>query len=188
MPRDEGFEGFFRGFPPFGGWGRGPWEKGFRKGRRQVFESGELKFVILRLLKEKPRHGYEVMKAMEEQLGGCYTPSAGSVYPTLQMLEDQGHVRSEEIDGKKVYHITPEGERFLEENRDLVDEILDRVREAFDGVIGGAMPELGQALGRVAKAAYRGAWQAGPRDERTRRIVEVLRKTAEEIEGVVSRS
>ena len=98
------------GFGPwFGGarwWGHGPGPKGSRR-RNQMFESGEVKFVILRLLKEKPRHGYEVIKALEEKLAGYYTPSAGTVYPTLQLLEDEGYVRSVDTDGKKVYHVTP---------------------------------------------------------------------------------
>ena len=81
--------GFGADFPfglGFKGWGGGP------RGRRrtQMFESGEMKFVILRLIREKPRHGYEVMKALEEKFRGHYTPSAGSVYPTLQLLEDEG--------------------------------------------------------------------------------------------------
>ena len=83
-----------------------------RRMRQQMFESGEVKYVILRLLKEKPRHGYEVIKALEEKMGGYYTPSAGTIYPTLQLLEDQGYVRAVETEGKKVYHITPEGEAF----------------------------------------------------------------------------
>ena len=77
----------FKGFP-FGPGRHGSWG-GHRGGRRQqMFESGEMKFVILRLLKEKPRYGYEVIKALEEKLAGYYTPSAGTVYPTLQLLED----------------------------------------------------------------------------------------------------
>ena len=79
-----------------------------------MFEAGEIKFVILRLLKEKPRHGYEVIKALEEKLGGYYTPSPGTVYPTLQLLEDQGYVRAVEAEGKKVYEVTPEGIKYLE--------------------------------------------------------------------------
>ena len=131
---DWGFGGTF----PFGGPGKGwtgawggAWGGPSRGARRrsQMFESGEVKFVILRLLHEKPRHGYEVMRALEEKFGGHYTPSAGTVYPTLQLLEDEGYVRVVEADGKKVYHVTPEGERYLEEHRDLLDEILDRVRE-----------------------------------------------------------
>ena len=78
----------FRELDPanWGGWWRGGWHHARRGGRQQMFESGEMKFVILRLLREKPRHGYEIIKALEEKFGGCYTPSAGTVYPTLQLL------------------------------------------------------------------------------------------------------
>jgi DNA-binding PadR family transcriptional regulator len=76
-----------------------------------------MRLVILRLIREKPMHGYEIIKALEEQFHGCYTPSAGSVYPTLQMLEDQGYVRIVEEGGKKIYHITPEGEAFLDNKK-----------------------------------------------------------------------
>ena len=93
------------GFGPwFGGarwWGHGPGPRGSRR-RNQMFESGEVKFVILRLLKEKPRHGYEVIKALEEKMGGYYTPSAGTVYPTLQLLEDEGYVRAVEDQNWKI--------------------------------------------------------------------------------------
>jgi DNA-binding PadR family transcriptional regulator len=163
-------------WPPEGRPGRG-------RRRQQMFESGEMKYVILRLLREKPRHGYEIMKALEEMLGGWYTPSAGTVYPTLQLLEDQGFVRIVETEGKKVYHITPEGERFLEEHRDTLDDILDRVRDAVRSVAGGAMGDLHEAMARIAAQAYRQAWRAGADDERKRRIVEILRKAADEIEA-----
>src|SRR5687768_16238351 len=71
-----------------------------RAGRRRapIFEAGEMRLIILRLLKEKPRHGYEIIKALEERMWGCYTPSAGTVYPTLQLLEDQDYVRAVETD------------------------------------------------------------------------------------------
>lgn len=164
-------------WPPEGRTGRGP-------RRRQMFESGEMKHVILRLLKEKPRHGYEIIKALEEKLGGWYTPSAGTVYPTLQLLEDQGLVRIVEAEGKKVYHVTPEGERFLEEHRDTLDDILDRVRDAVRSVAGGTMGELNEVFARLAGLAYRHAWRAGPNDERTRRIIEILKKAVEETEAV----
>ncbi|MBI1723309.1 MAG: PadR family transcriptional regulator [Gemmatimonadetes bacterium] len=158
---------------------RGP---GRARRRQQMFESGEVKYVILRLLKEKPRHGYEIIKALEEKMGGWYSPSAGTVYPTLQLLEDQGYVRVVEQEGKKVYHITPEGEQFLEEHRDVIDDIFDRVRDAIHSLGHGSMAELNQAFARVATLAYRHAWRAGPEDEYTKRIVEILRRAAEEIE------
>src|ERR1044071_3783334 len=111
--------------------GFGPGVFGFRmgggrhrhRGRTQMFESGEVKFVILRLLKEKPRHGYEIIKALEEKLAGCYTPSPGTVYPPLQLLEDQGYGRVVEEGGKKVYHITAEGEAFLADNKAAIEDI-----------------------------------------------------------------
>jgi len=157
--------------------------RGPRRRRQQMFESGEVKYVILRLLKEKPRHGYEVIKALEEKMGGWYTPSAGTIYPTLQLLEDQGYVRAVETDGKKVYHITPEGEAFLEEHRDVLDDILERVGDAVRGFAGGSMGELSEAFARLARLAYVEAWRAGPGDPRVQKILEILRKAAADIEA-----
>ena len=157
--------------------------RGPRRRRQQMFESGEVKYVILRLLKEKPRHGYEVIKALEEKMGGWYTPSAGTVYPTLQLLEDQGYVRAVETDGKKVYHITPEGEAFLEEHRDVLDDILERVGDAVRGFAGGSMGELSEAFARLARLAYVEAWRAGPGDPKVQKILEILRKAAADIEA-----
>ena len=155
-----------------------------RRMRHQMFESGEVKYVILRLLKEKPRHGYEVIKALEEQMGGYYTPSAGTIYPTLQPLEDQGYVRAVETDGKKVYHITPEGDAFLEEHRDVIDDILSRVRDAVHGFAGGSMGELSETFARLARLAYVEAWRAGPGDAKVQKILEILKKAALDIEAV----
>jgi DNA-binding PadR family transcriptional regulator len=147
-----------------------------------MFESGEVKFVVLRLLKEKPMHGYEVMRALEERMAGCYTPSAGTVYPTLQLLEDEGYVRAVDTEGKKVYHITPEGEKYLEQHRDLLDEILDRVRETVRDFTGGGVGEVQQAFARLAGVTFRRAWRRGPDDPTLKRVAEILRKAAEDIE------
>ena len=177
----HGFD-FGAGFPfgarDFGGWG-GP---GRGRGRRQMFESGEIKFVILRLLKEKPRHGYEVIKALEEKMGGCYTPSPGTVYPTLQLLEDEGYVRAVDVGGKKTYEVTPEGDKYLEEHRDLLDEIVDRVRETVRDFTGGAIGELQGEFGRLARDTFRTAWRRGPDDPAVRRVAEILKKAADDIE------
>ena len=166
----------------------GPKVYGFRMGRnprnrrQQMFESGEVKFVILRLLREKPRHGYEIIKALEERLAGCYTPSPGTVYPTLQLLEDQGYVRVVEQDGKKVYHITPEGEAFLTENKDAIEDIFDRVRDTVRDFAGGPMGELHQAFAKVAAQTYKRAWRYGPGHPAVPRIVDILKHTADLIE------
>jgi DNA-binding PadR family transcriptional regulator len=181
---DWGLGSFFGGFGPGGfgwQWGAGGPGRGRRR-RSQFFESGEIKFVILRLLKEKPRHGYEIIKALEERMGGHYTPSAGTIYPTLQLLEDQGYVRAVDTEGRKVYHITPEGERFLEEHRDVIEDIFDRVRDTLRDVAGGSMGELHSAFAHLAAVTYRRAWRSGPENPSILRVVEILRRTAEEIE------
>ena len=147
-----------------------------------MFESGEVKFVILRLLKEKPSHGYELIKALEEKLAGCYTPSAGTVYPTLQLLEDQGYVRVVEEGGKKIYHITPEGEAFLDANKDAIEDIFDRVRDTVRDFAGGPMGDLHHAFARVANVTYKRAWRWGSGHPAVPRIVEILKQTADQIE------
>ena len=107
MRRGWGF-----GFDP-SEWAFG-WPGGRKQRRGQWFESGDMKYVILKLLAKRPMHGYEVMKALEEETHGCYKPSPGTVYPTLQWLEDEGLVKADTADGKKVYAITDSGRAFLE--------------------------------------------------------------------------
>jgi DNA-binding PadR family transcriptional regulator len=84
--------------------------------RARVFGRGDLKYALLDLLKERPKHGYELIKELEEKSGGFYTPSAGAVYPTLQMLEDREWLTSSTIEGKKVYSLTDAGRSALEEH------------------------------------------------------------------------
>src|SRR5215831_18041163 len=101
---------------PFGRFGRGC------GGGERFFGRGDLKYVILELLKEQPRHGYDIIRALEERARGMYRPSPGSVYPTLQMLEDLGYVTSTQQEGKKVYSITDEGRRYLTEQQSTIDD------------------------------------------------------------------
>ncbi len=114
----------------------GPWRQmwgedwGGRRARR-----GDVKFLILEVLAERPRHGYDIMQAMGERQGGAYRPSPGSVYPTLQMLEDGGFVTSEQVDGKRIYTITDAGRTLLTEReseaQDAGDDEADAAREAL---------------------------------------------------------
>src|SRR6516164_10090515 len=88
-----------------------PWTPFGWGGRARFFESGEVRLAILSLLSEGPKHGYQLMKEMAERSGGLYKASAGSVYPTLQQLEDEELVTSDQQGGKKVYRITAAGRR-----------------------------------------------------------------------------
>src|SRR5581483_12129806 len=110
--------GMFGPRGPFGPGGPfGPEGPGAR-----FFGRGDVKYALLELLQERPMHGYEMMKALEEKSGGFYVPSAGSIYPTLQMLEDRGLVTVAEAEGKKVYSITDTGRAFLAEHQKEDDE------------------------------------------------------------------
>jgi len=165
-----------------GGWGWPGGLAGFATGgrRRQWFGAGDMKYVILELVKDKPRHGYEVMKELEERMHGCYSPSPGTVYPTLQLLEDEGLVKAKEVDGKKVYEITPDGLKFLAEHKDVVEDIFDRVRDVVDQALGGSMVEVNESMGRLVKAVYRRGWRAN--DEARRKIAAILARAMKEIE------
>src|SRR5260370_19294458 len=92
---------------------------------------GDLKVFILDQLKDKPAHGYELIKALEERFGGFYAPSPGAVCPTLQMLEDMGYVTSVQQDGRKVYSITDAGRTFMTERRPQVDEVFSRMKQRW---------------------------------------------------------
>ncbi|HEX9728451.1 MAG TPA: helix-turn-helix transcriptional regulator [Gemmatimonadales bacterium] len=140
-----------------------------------------MKYVILKILRDKPMHGYEVMKALEERTRGCYKPSPGTVYPTLQWLEDEGLVDARDADGKKVYEINDAGRAFLEEHRSTVEDIFDRVSETIDRFVGEPMPEVNKAIGHVVSQAYKAAWRLDSDDVRARRIAEILDRAADDI-------
>jgi DNA-binding PadR family transcriptional regulator len=119
-----------------------------------MYDRGDLKFVILKLLRGRPMHGYEVMRALEEQAGGWYRASPGTVYPTLQLLEDQGYVRIVEEEGRKVYHITDAGRAHLDENRDVVEDIADRVSDFTSRFFRAEMGEVASRFGRLAQVTF----------------------------------
>jgi DNA-binding PadR family transcriptional regulator len=89
-------------------------------------DRGAVRYLVLDAIEKQARHGYEIMQAIEERSGRMYRPSPGVIYPTLQLLEELGHARVEEHEGRKVYAITAEGRRDLEEHRDEVDEFYER--------------------------------------------------------------
>ena len=180
MPGKFGWEGFAFGFGPRA-WGF----RGRRGGRRQWFGAGDMKYVILELLRDKPRHGYEVMKELEERMHGCYSPSPGTIYPTLQWLEDEGFVVARDVEGKKVYEITDTGRAFLDEHKDIVEEIFDRVTETVERTVGGSMAEVNRALGQLVKAVYRTGWKAES-DAARKGVAEILAKATTEIDALAT--
>src|SRR5262249_27651664 len=121
-------ERFFTGRGPFGRYGpggKGDWWEMFG-GPPHRAERGEVRYLVLDAIEKQPRHGYEIMQAIAERSGGSYRPSPGIIYPTLQLLEELGHARVEEQDGRKIYAITPKGKADLEEHREEVRDFYER--------------------------------------------------------------
>lgn len=173
-----GWSGFEAFGAEFGARGR-PGGRG-----RRMFEQGDLKYVILRLLEEKPRHGYEVIKELEERFGGAYSPSPGTVYPTLTMLEDIGYARASDEGGRKVYSITDEGRAYLAEHSATVDSIFERIARFVEGFFDEPMMEVNHAFRRLGRAAYAQASRHVSDAERLKRIREILDRASAELEQV----
>lgn len=192
-------EGGGRGFGRFmGGDGSGP--GGFRTGRKLA--SGDLQLLVLALLAEKPRHGYEIIRELEERSHGFYTPSPGMVYPALTYLEEIGHATVEADGAKKLYHITEDGKTYLEQNRSTADAIFNQMRQvgermahvrrmfsgeqAAEDDVDAEAPSFGfrgyrdvWTARRELKAALHDKKFSNP--DELKRIAEILRKAAEEI-------
>ena len=92
-----------------------------------MFDAGSLRYIVLQLIAERPRHGYEIIKEIEERVGGGYAPSPGAIYPLLALLEDLGHVEVTSDGNKKLHTVTVEGRAFLEQNRAFVDAVFARI-------------------------------------------------------------
>ncbi|HWE46453.1 MAG TPA: PadR family transcriptional regulator [Caulobacteraceae bacterium] len=159
-------------------WGRGGFERGF--GGR-MFGPGDLRLVIMALIEEKPRHGYDLIKAVEQAFGGAYAPSPGAVYPTLALLEDEGLlVSSADESGKRIYSLTDAGKNWLTENRVAVDGVMERMRMAGRAMSGQATPDTVRETLRTLQQAVQmkpGDWSL----EEEARVVEILMNAAREI-------
>lgn len=206
----EGREGFWfiggrgrgggRGFGGFGGGFMGGGGAEFRTGRK--LGSADLQLLVLAQLAEKPSHGYEIIKALDEKSGGFYSPSPGMIYPALTYLEELGYATVETSGAKKLYTLTSEGNEHLAVNRAAVDALLaqlkqigermDNVRRAFSGEEGGSEDDELPGRGR---AGFKEIWAArhelkaamhskkGSSPEEYRRIADILRRAAAEILG-----
>jgi DNA-binding PadR family transcriptional regulator len=150
-----------------------------------MFEQGDLKLVILRLLEEKPRHGYEIIKELETRSGGAYSPSPGTVYPTLTMLEDMGYARAvPEQDGKKIYEITDEGKKHLAENSTTVNDIFERISRFVEGFVDSPMRNVNQSFSKVARATYATATKHIEDKTVLEKIRDVLEKAAADLDAI----
>lgn len=173
---DEGREGAEEA----GGEPRGPGRRG-RRGR--MFATGELRLALLALIAEEPRHGYELIKAIEEMTGGAYAPSPGAVYPTLQLLEDEGAIAEAEAEGaKKPFAATDQGRAELEERAEEVEALMRRLGRHAERAERVRSPDLFRAMGNLA-SVLRNRAVSGKLDERTiNEIVDMIDEMAKRIE------
>ena len=159
--------------------------RGHRGGRSgRPFGYGELRLLALAMIADEPRHGYELMRAIEERMGGSYSPSPGVIYPTLAWLEDMAYVAVEsEAGGRKRYRIKPEGEAFLAANRAALDEMDARIAgRGAHGRPGGAPAPVTRAMENL-KLALRLRLSAGALDTKTTdRIAAALDAAARDVE------
>lgn len=169
--------GFF-GRGEFGGFGHH--HRGGGPGR--LFAHGDMRHIVLYLIAEKPRHGYEIIKAIEEMTDGAYTPSPGTIYPTLTLLEEEGLVTVEAGEsGKKLYTITALGTERLEPHRPVIEAVIQRHRGEA-GRRGGPSPRVVRAI-QGLRLALELKREAGPlTDDRVDAIVEALDEATRKIE------
>ncbi|RUR70161.1 PadR family transcriptional regulator [Variovorax guangxiensis] len=166
--------------------GRG--HRGGRGGGGRVFGHGGLRFVLLQLIADKPSHGYELIKAIEERLGGSYAPSPGVVYPTLTLLEEMGYLSVDTADGsgRKSYSITGSGREFLAANREMADAMMARMSGGVDGAgpRGGRPPQVTRAIENLKLAMRMRLTGAPLTDQQAHEFAAVLDAAAQQIERI----
>ena len=162
-----------------------PWMAAFGLGGRvRFFEFGELRLALLSLLGEGRKHGYQLMKAMEERSGGMYRGSAGSIYPTLQQLEDDGLVKGVLQEGRRVFRLTEAGRKELKKDPDAVRRIWERAERWEDW--GSCMgPQIVAAIGPLAeimKAGMRASSRVAGKREAEQKLRDILERARRELE------
>ncbi len=186
-PGGHGWPGGFGG--GFGGHGGPGWPGGFggQFGRgpgrpERPFEQGDLRWLVLDLISAQPRHGYEIIKAIEEMLHGNYAPSPGVIYPTLTFLEETGAITSESQGAKKLYSITDEGRAALEANQAAVESVrarIDAARARFGGM---PAPEIMRAMNNLHAAIHVRLGKGEVSPESLARFTAAIDRAASEIE------
>jgi len=160
-------------------------ERFYRGSRRgSSFQKGDLKYILLDLIKDKPRHGYDIIRELEEQSYGFYKPSPGVIYPTLQMLEEMGYVSSMEQEGKKIYSITENGRNFLTQKKDIANGVRSQIKHRWSfkniGRMAMVMKEY-HALENLLGQGFRSLDA-----DRTEKIRRVLISAYHEIEAILT--
>lgn len=152
-------------------------------GRKRMFESGELRLVLLKLIAEQPRHGYDLIRAIEDMTGGEYAPSPGVVYPTLTLLQDMGLIEEAAGEGqRKPFQITEEGGRHLEERAEEVDGLIQRLTEMKPTEGSMAGPAIGRAVRNLMTALRHRVGRDGLDDPLLHEIAAILDEAAQKIE------
>ena len=158
-----------------------------RRGRRsrRMFESGELRLVLLKLIADEPRHGYDLIRAIEELTGGEYAPSPGVIYPTLTLLQDMGLIEEAPGEGpRKAFQATDEGRQHLEERAEEVEGLFERLRDLAPREGSGAGPAIGRAVKNLMTALRHRIGRDGLDDELLHEIAAILDEAAQRIERV----
>jgi DNA-binding PadR family transcriptional regulator len=159
-------------------------DRGFGGGRERHFDNGELRFVILQLIADKPSYGYEIIKAIEERLSGGYAPSPGVVYPTLTMLEEEGYAVSSTESNKKRYAATESGLEYLKENKVVVKAIFGRMEQAAKVFGRGRSPQIMRAMMNLRYALKIRTERGNLSPEQTSKIAEAIDAAARLIDEV----
>lgn len=141
-----------------------------------------MKLVILRLLSDQPSYGYQLIKTMEQRLAGGYTPSAGVIYPTLTMLEEEGLAASSQENNKKIYSLTAEGVEFLEANKEQVGRLFERLEETGRGFERGRSPEIIKAFMNLHGAVMARVSRESVKTEQIKKITEAINAAAKAID------
>lgn len=160
---------------------------GGRRGRRarRMFESGELRLVLLKLIADEPRHGYDLIRAVEGLTGGEYAPSPGIIYPTLTLLQDMGLIEEASGEGpRKPFQVTADGRAHLAERSEEVDALFQRLEElkAKDEHMAG--PAIGRAVKNLMTALSHRVGRDGLDDELLHEIAAILDDAAQRIERI----
>ena len=160
--------------------------RGGRRGRRarRMFEGGELRLVLLKLIADEPRHGYDLIRAVEEMTGGEYAPSPGVVYPTLTLLQDMGLIEEAPGEGpRKPFQVTDEGRQYLDERAEEIEALLERL-EDLKPRHSDAGPAIGRAVKNLMTALSHRVGRDGFNDDLLHEIAGVLDEAAQKIERI----